>query len=205
MATPLWTLVGAITVDDVVDVIDDEHEEDMLLLAGVGANDLYDTAIDTTRSRFTWLLINLGTAILVSVVIGLFEASIQQIVELAVPMPIVASMGGNSGTQLTVAARGLATRELTATNAFRVMTKELIVGSINGVLFALIAGTVAWFWFDDALLGLVIGLAMVINMAVAALAGTAVPIALDRVGIDPAIASSVFVTTVTDVVGFLPF
>ena len=199
-------LVGAITVDDVVDVIDDEHEEDMMLLAGVGEDDLYDAAIDTTRSRFTWLLINLGTAILASVVIGLFEASIQQIVALAVLMPIVASMGGNAGTQtLTVAVRGLATRELTATNAFRVMVKELIVGSINGVLFALISGGVAWLWFDDPLLGVVIGLAMVINMVVAALAGTAVPIALDRAGIDPAIASSVFVTTVTDVVGFFAF
>ena len=199
-------LVGAITVDDVVDVIDDEHEEDMMLLAGVGEDDLYDAAIDTTRSRFSWLLINLGTAILASVVIGLFEATIQQIVALAVLMPIVASMGGNAGTQtLTVAVRGLATRELTATNAVRVIAKELIVGSINGVLFALIAGAVAWLWFEDPLLGLVIGLAMVINMVVAALAGTVVPIALDRADIDPAIASSVFVTTVTDVVGFFAF
>ena len=199
-------LVGAITVDDVVDVIDEEHEEDMMLLAGVGEDDLYDAAIDTTRSRFSWLLINLGTAILASVVIGLFEASIQQIVALAVLMPIVASMGGNAGTQtLTVAVRGLATKELTATNALRVVKKELIVGAINGILFAVIAGSVAWYWFDDMLLGIVIGLAMIINMVVAALAGTTVPIFLDRAGIDPAIASSVFVTTVTDVVGFFAF
>ncbi len=199
-------LVGAITIDDVVDVIDDEHEEDMMRLAGVGEDDLYDAAIDTTRSRFSWLLINLATAVLASVVIGMFEASIQQIIALAVLMPIVASMGGNAGTQtLTVAVRGLATKELTSTNALRVMTKELIVGCFNGVLFALIAGTVAWYWFDDVMLGVVIGLAMVINMVVAALAGTAVPIMLDRVNIDPAIASSVFVTTVTDVVGFFAF
>ncbi len=199
-------LVGSITVDDVVDVIDDEHEEDMMLLAGVGEDDLYDAAIDTTRSRFSWLLINLATAVLASVVIGFFEATIEQIVALAVLMPIVASMGGNAGTQtLTVAVRGLATRELTTTNAFRVITKELIVGCFNGALFAVIAGFVAWAWFEDIMLGVVIGLAMIINMIVAALAGTAVPIMLDRSGVDPAIASSVFVTTVTDVVGFFAF
>lgn len=199
-------LIGAITVDDVVDVIDDEHEEDMMLLAGVGEDDLYDAAIDTTKSRFSWLLINLATAVLASIVIGLFEASIQQVVALAVLMPIVASMGGNAGTQtLTVAVRGLATRELTSTNALRVIVKELIVGSFNGILFAVITGFVAWFWFDDLTLGLVIGLAMIINMIVAALAGTVVPIMLDRADIDPAIASSVFVTTVTDVVGFFAF
>jgi len=199
-------LIGAITVDDVVDVIDEEHEEDMMLLAGVGEDDLYDAAIDTTRSRFTWLLVNLGTAILASMVIGFFEATIEQVVALAVLMPIVASMGGNAGTQtLTVAVRGLATKELTSTNALRVVSKELIVGCINGVLFAIIAGVVAWVWFDDRMLGLVIGLAMIVNMIVAALAGTIVPIMLERADIDPAIASSVFVTTVTDVVGFFAF
>ncbi|MBT3556467.1 MAG: magnesium transporter [Rhodospirillales bacterium] len=199
-------LVGAITIDDIVDVIDDEHEEDMMLLAGVGEDDLYDAALDTTRSRFVWLAVNLLTAVLASAVISLFEATIEQIVALAVLMPIVASMGGNAGTQtLTVAVRGLATKELTATNATRVIMKELLVGSINGVLFAVIAGCVAWLWFDDIALGLVIALAMVVNMTIAGLAGTSIPILLERAGADPAIASSVFVTTVTDVVGFFAF
>ena len=187
-------------------MIDDEHEEDMMLLAGVGEDDLYDAALDTTRSRFVWLAVNLLTAVLASAVISLFEATIEQIVALAVLMPIVASMGGNAGTQtLTVAVRGLATKELTATNATRVIMKELLVGSINGVLFAVIAGCVAWLWFDDIALGLVIALAMVVNMTIAGLAGTSIPILLERAGADPAIASSVFVTTVTDVVGFFAF
>jgi magnesium transporter len=199
-------LVGAITVDDVVDVIDDEHEEDMMLLAGVGEDDLYDAALDTTRSRFTWLLMNLLTAVLASVVISLFAATIEQIVALAVLMPIVASMGGNAGTQsLTVAVRGLATKELNPTNAMRVISKELIVGIFNGGLFAVIAGVVAWVWFGDILIGCVIAMAMVVNMIVASLAGTCIPILLDRSDIDPAIASSVFVTTVTDVIGFFAF
>ncbi len=199
-------LIGAITVDDVVDVIDEEHEEDMMLLAGVGEDDLYDAAIDTTRSRFSWLLVNLFTAVLASLVISQFAATIEQIIALAVLMPIVASMGGNAGTQtLTVAVRALATKELTSTNAARVISKELIVGCINGVVFAIIAGGVAWIWFASPAIGVVIGMAMVINMVVAALAGTLIPLFLERSGIDPAIASSVFVTTVTDVVGFFAF
>ncbi len=199
-------LVGAITIDDVVDVIDDEHEEDMMLLAGVGEDDLYDAAIDTTRSRFTWLAVNLLTAILASMVISVFEATIEKVVALAILMPIVASMGGNAATQtLTVAVRGLATKELTATNARRIISKELMVGVINGLLFAVIAGALAWWWFDDKALGVVIALAMIVNMLVAGLAGTTVPLMLERFGVDPAIASSVFVTTVTDVVGFFAF
>ncbi len=199
-------LVGAITVDDVVDVIDDEHEEDMMLLAGVGEDDLYDAAIDTTRSRFSWLFVNLITAGLASIVIGFFAATIEQIVALAILMPIVASMGGNAGTQsLTVAVRGLATKELNPTNAMRVISKEVIVGFINGTLFAFIAGIVTWLWFGDELIGLVIAMAMVINMIVASLAGVSIPIMLERANIDPAIASSVFVTTVTDIIGFLAF
>ena len=199
-------LVGVITIDDVVDVIDEEHEEDMMLLAGVSEGDLYDATLDTTRARFTWLLVNLGTAVLASLVIGLFAATLEQIVALAVLMPIVASMGGNAGTQtLTVAVRGLATKELSSTNALRVMLKELLVGTINGVLFAVIAGVVAWVWFDSLAIGGVIAAAMVVNMMVAALAGTSIPILLERWGVDPAIASSVFLTTVTDVVGFFAF
>ncbi len=199
-------LVGAITVDDVVDVIHEEHEEDMLALAGVGEDDLYDAAVDTTKARFRWLLVNLFTAVLASLVIGLFEATLEQVVALAILMPIVASMGGNAGTQtLTVAVRALAMRELTTTNAARVIGKELLVGGINGILFAIITGAVAWVWFQDQTIGLVIGLAMVVNMLVAGLAGASIPLVLDRAGVDPAIASSVFLTTITDVVGFFAF
>jgi magnesium transporter len=199
-------LVGAITIDDVVDVIHEEHEEDIMRLGGVIEDDLYAAAIDTTRARFAWLLVNLGTAILASIVIGLFQGSIEQMVALAVLMPIVASMGGNAGTQtLTVAVRALATKELTATNAMRVIGKELIVGAFNGVLFAILTGLVALAWFDSAAIGVVIALAMIINLVVAGLAGTTVPILLDRAGIDPAIASSVVLTTITDVIGFFAF
>ena len=199
-------LVGAITVDDVVDVIDEEHEEDIMRLGGVQEGDLYSAITETTRLRFMWLLLNLATAIIASVVIGLFEATIQQMVALAVLMPIVASMGGNAGTQtMTVAVRALSTRELGPTNALRVIGKEVLVGGFNGVLFALITGIVAWGWFDSPAVGVVIGLAMVINMVVAGLAGTTIPLILERVGIDPAVGSSVLLTTVTDVVGFLSF
>jgi len=199
-------LVGVITVDDVVDVIHEEHEEDIMRMGGVREDDLYDAAIDTTRARFSWLLINLITAILASAIIGLFEATIDQIVALAVLMPIVASMGGNAGTQtLTVAVRALAMKELTPTNALRVIGKELLVGCFNGIMFAVLTGAVAWFWFDSQTLGLVIGMAMVINMIVAGLAGTTIPLLLERNGIDPAVASSVFLTTITDVVGFAVF
>ena len=199
-------LVGAITIDDVVDVIHEEHEEDLLALAGVGEDDLYAAAIDTTKARFSWLLVNLLTAVLASLVIGLFEATLQQVVALAILMPIVASMGGNAGTQtLTVAVRALATRELTATNAYRVIGKEVLVGAINGALFAVITGVVAWLWFQDQTIGLIIAMAMIVNLIVAGLAGASIPLLLDRAGVDPAIASSVFLTTVTDVVGFFAF
>jgi len=199
-------LVGAITIDDVVDVIDEEHEEDIMRLGGVSEDDLYDATMATTRARFSWLLINLGTAVLASIVIGLFDATLEQMVALAILMPIVASMGGNAGTQtLTVAVRALAMKELTPTNAVRVIGKEALVGVFNGILFAVIIGCVAWFWFGSPALGVVIGLAMVVNMFVAGLAGISIPLALDRVGVDPAVASSVFLTTVTDVVGFFVF
>ena len=199
-------LVGAVTIDDVVDVIDEEHEEDIMFLGGVKEDDLYDATLDTTRARFMWLLINLGTAILASIVIGLFDATLEQMVALAVLMPIVASMGGNAGTQsLTVAVRALAMKELTSTNAVRVIGKEALVGVFNGVLFAVLIGIVVWLWFGSVGLGVVIGLAMIVNMFVAGLAGTTIPLALDRMGIDPAVASSVFLTTLTDVVGFFVF
>ncbi len=199
-------LVGSITIDDVVDVIHEEHEEDIMRLGGVAEDDLYAAAVDTTRSRFTWLVINLATAILASFVIGLFQGTIEQMVALAVLMPIVASMGGNAGTQtLTVAVRALATRELTATNALRVVGKELLVGGINGVLFAILTGFVAWIWFSSPAIGIVIGFAMIFNLLVAGLAGSTIPIMLERMGIDPAIGSTVVLTTVTDVVGFFAF
>ena len=199
-------LVGVLTIDDVVDVIREEVEEDILRLAGVGDEELSDSIVDTTRSRFIWLLINLGTAVLASVVIGLFDATIQQMVALAVLMPIVASMGGNAATQtMTVAVRALATREIDIYNARRIVTRETAVGLINGAMFAVLTGLMAWLWFGSAGLGVVIAIAMVINMLCAALAGIFIPLILDRFGADPAIASSVFVTTVTDVVGFFAF
>ena len=199
-------LVGVLTIDDVVDVIQQEAEEDLLRLGGVGDEELSDTVLTTVRSRFLWLLINLGTAILASVVIGFFDATIQQMVALAVLMPIVASMGGNAGTQtMTVAVRALATRDIDIYNAGRVIRREVLVGVLNGIAFAVIIGVVAGFWFESRGLGQVIGVALIINMVAAALAGILIPLLLDRVGADPALASGTFVTTVTDVVGFFAF
>jgi len=199
-------LVGVITVDDVVDVIEEEHEEDMMRLAGLPEDDYYSAVIATTRSRASWLLVNLFTAILASLVIALFGAAIEKVVALAILMPIVASMGGNAGTQtLTVTVRALATRELTASRVLRTVAKESLVGFINGVLFAVVMGLIAWLWFRDPIIGGVLAVAMVINLLVAGLAGTLIPIAFERWGADPAVASTVFLTTVTDVVGFFCF
>ena len=199
-------LVGVLTIDDVVDVIREEAEEDILRLAGVGDEELSDSVMATARSRFVWLLINLGTAVVASLIIGLFDATIQEMVALAVLMPIVASMGGNAATQtMTVAVRALATREIDIYNARRIITRETAVGLLNGIVFAIVTGALAWAWFASPGLGAVIAMAMVINMVSAALAGIFVPLVLDRLGADPAIASSVFVTTVTDVVGFFAF
>ena len=199
-------IVGVIMVDDVVDVIREEKEEDLMRLGGVQQDDLYTSVIRTARTRFSWLAVNLATAIVASVVIALFDATIEQIVALAVLMPIVASMGGNAGTQtLTVAVRALATRELTATNAMRLVNKEILVGLVNGVLFALLVGMVATLWFGDVALGLVLAAAMIINLLVAGLCGILIPIGLHRAGVDPALAATVFLTTITDVVGFFAF
>jgi magnesium transporter len=199
-------LIGTITVDDVVHVIDEEAEEDLMKLGGVSEDDLYSAVLETTKHRSSWLVVNLFTAIVASVVIGFFEGTIQQIVALAVLMPIVASMGGNAGTQtLTVAVRALAMKDLTAANAPRFVGKELLVGLVNGLLFAVLAGGVAWLWFQSPQIGAVIAAAMVINMVVAGLFGTLIPIGLDRLDVDPAVASSIFLTTVTDVIGFLAF
>jgi magnesium transporter len=199
-------LVGVITVDDIVEVIHEEAHEDILRLGGVGDESLADTVLETARGRFSWLLINLATAVLASFVISLFDATIEQMVALAVLMPIVASMGGNAGTQtMTVAVRAIASRDLIATNATRIITRETLVGLLNGVLFAVIVGVVTVAWFGQATLGLVIACAMVVNMLVAAIFGILIPLLLDRLDIDPAVASGVFVTTVTDVVGFFSF
>ncbi len=199
-------LVGVLTIDDVVDVIQQEADEDIKRLAGVGDEELSDNVVETTRSRFTWLFLNLLTAIFASVIIGLFDATIEEMVALAVLMPIVASMGGNAGTQsMTVVVRAIATKDIDSYNAMRTIRREFLVGLINGILFALLIGAVAAVWFSNSSLGVVIGIAMVINMISAALAGILIPLALDKWNIDPAIASSVFVTTVTDVIGFFAF
>ena len=199
-------LVGSLYIDDIVDVLEEEAEEDMLGMAGVHDEELSSSVLETTRARFVWLLINLGTAVLASWVISLFDATIQQMVALAVLMPIVASMGGNAGTQtMAVTVRALATRELGPANMLRVIWREVAVGLLNGVLFAVIMGVFAWWWFGMSDLGLIIGVAMVVNLLAAALSGILIPIILDRLGADPALASTIFVTTVTDVVGFFAF
>ncbi len=199
-------LVGVITADDVVQVIQDEAEEDLMRLGGVTGDDLYGDVVTTTRARFSWLFVNLGTAIVASIVIGFFDAAIDQVVALAILMPIVASMGGNAGTQaMTVAVRALAMKELTVTNAGRVLGKEVVVAFINGLLFAILTGLVAWLWFNDDSLAAIIATAMVLNILIAGLVGVLIPLGLDRMGIDPAVASTVVLTTVTDVVGFLSF
>jgi len=200
-------LVGVITFDDIADVIEEETEEDLMRLSGVSdESDLFQPVMRTTRNRFSWLLINLFTAILASFVIAQFDATIEEIVALAILMPIVASMGGNAGTQtLTVAVRALATRELTEANAFRVVQKEFLVGALNGGFFAVLIGLVAGFWFSNPALGGVIAVAMVINMLVAGLSGALIPLGLARVGADPAVSATVFLTTITDVIGFFAF
>ena len=199
-------LVGIITIDDAMEVLEDEAEEDMRLLAGVGDEEISDTTWEIAKQRFPWLLVNLVTAILASVVISFFSDTIEAVVALAVLMPIVASMGGNGATQtLTVAVRAIATRDLTGANAMRVVRRELTAGTLNGIAFAVIIAIVGIIWFGDPMLGVVLAIAMIGNMAVAGLAGILVPLGLDKVGADPALASGAFVTTVTDVVGFMLF
>jgi len=199
-------LVGAITVDDIVGVIEEEAQEDILALAGVGESLISDRIGEAVKSRFSWLFVNLGTAVLASAVIGLFDATIEQMVALAVLMPIIASMGGNAATQtMTVAVRALATKELSPVTAGRALRREMLIGIVNGLMLALISGGLAILWFDDLLLGGVFAVAMIANLFIAALCGLLVPLALTRLDVDPAVASSVFVTTITDVVGFFAF
>jgi magnesium transporter len=200
-------LVGIITFDDVADVIEEEAEEDIHALGGITRDEeLSDSVWTIARGRFNWLLVNLATAFLASSVLGLFEGQLQKMVALAVLAPIVASQGGNATTQtMTVAVRALATRDLSDTNAWRVILRELMVGLLNGIAFAVITGVAAYAWFKVPGLGFVIGLAMICNLIAAALGGILIPLALYRLKIDPAVASSPFVTTVTDVVGFFSF
>jgi magnesium transporter len=200
-------MVGVITFDDIVDVIEEEAEEDIKALGGVGrTEELSDTVWQVAKGRFNWLLINLGTAFLASSVLKLFEGELEKMVALAVLAPIVASQGGNATTQtMTVVVRALATRELSTGNAARVIVRELMVGLLNGLAFAVITGVAAAAWFKVTGLGVVIGLAMICNLIAAALGGILIPLTLNRLGRDPAVASSPFVTTVTDIVGFFSF
>lgn len=199
-------LVGVITIDDAMEILEDHAEEDMNLLAGLKDEDLSRRVWKTMRGRFPWLAVNLFTSVLASIVIAQFASTIEAIVALAVLMPIVASMGGNAGTQtLTVAVRAIATRDLTPANASRIVWRELLVGIANGIVFALIIGGVGFVWYGSGMLGVVLGLAMIGNMLVAGMAGILIPIGLDKLGADPALASGAFVTTVTDIVGFFAF
>ena len=199
-------VVGVITIDDAMVVLDEELEEDIMLLAGVGDSSVSDTIIETVKGRLPWLTVNLVTAILASIVIAQFEATIAQFVALAILMPIIASMGGNAATQsLTVAVRAIATKDISSTNIGRVIRREVGVGILTGLIFAVSMGLIGIFWFGTAMLGVVIAISMLINLIVANLAGTTIPVILEKLGIDPALASGAFVTTVTDVVGFFAF
>jgi magnesium transporter len=200
-------LVGVITIDDVVDVIEEEADEDLKALGGVTSHEeLSDSVWTVAKGRFNWLLVNLATAFLASSVLGLFEGQLEKMVALAVLAPIVASQGGNAATQtMTVAVRALATRELGSNNAFRVVMREGLVGLVNGLAFAIITGVAAVAWFRIPALGVVIGLAIICNLVAGALGGILIPMVLERVRADPAVASGTFVTTITDVVGFFSF
>jgi magnesium transporter len=199
-------LVGMITADDVVTVVQEEAEEDVLRLAGVGNEEITDSVFVKTKRRFNWLLVNLGTALIASWVISIFGAEIEKVVALAFLMPIVASMGGNAGMQtLAVTIRAIATRELSSSNINKIIIKEFFIGVLNGIIFAIITGIVVQLWFKQIDLSIIIAASMVLNMIVAGLFGILIPVTLKKMNIDPALASSVFVTTVTDVIGFLSF
>ena len=199
-------LVGMITADDVVTVVQEEAEEDVLRLAGVGDEEITDSVIIKTKRRFNWLLLNLFTALLATWVISKFGASIEQMVALAFLMPIVASMGGNAGMQtLAVTIRAIATKELSSGNFNTIVGKEFLIGILNGIIFAIITAVIVQMWFQEIMLSLLIGISMILNMIVAGLFGILVPVSLKKLNIDPALASSVFVTTITDVIGFLSF
>ena len=199
-------LVGMITADDIVTVVQEEAEEDALRLAGVGDEEITDSVFIKTKRRFNWLLVNLATALLASWVISIFGAEIEKVVALAFLMPIVASMGGNAGMQtLAVTIRAIATKELSSSNINKIVGKEFLIGVLNGIIFAIITGIIVHLWFKQIDLSIIIAASMVLNMIVAGLFGILIPVTLKKMNIDPALASSVFVTTVTDVIGFLSF
>ena len=199
-------LVGMITSDDILTVLKEEAEEDTLRLAGVGDEKITDGIFIKTKRRFNWLLLNLLTALLATWVISKFGATIEQMVALAFLMPIVASMGGNAGMQtLAVTVRAIATKELSSENFTKIVSKEFVIGILNGIIFAIITGIVVQLWFREINLTIIIAASMILNMIVAGLFGILVPVSLKKFNIDPAIASSVFVTTITDVIGFLSF
>ena len=200
-------LVGVITIDDIVDVIQEAADEDIKALGGVSRREEFgDPVISIARHRFVWLFVNLFTAFVASGVLSLFEVSLQKMVALAILAPIVASQGGQAATQtMTVAVRALATREMARSSAWRIILREILVGSMNGLAFGIITGIAAAFWFGINALGFVIGAAMLTNMIAAAFGGVIVPLTLEKLGVDPAVSSGAFVTTVTDVVGYFSF
>jgi magnesium transporter len=199
-------LVGMITSDDILTVVKEEAEEDVLRLAGVGDEEITDSILRKTKRRFNWLLLNLLTALLATWVISKFGATIEQMIALAFLMPIVASMGGNAGMQtLAVTVRAIATKELSSENFTKIVSKEFVIGILNGIIFATITGIIVQLWFKEINLTIIIAASMILNMIVAGLFGILVPVSLKKFDIDPAIASSVFVTTITDVIGFLSF
>ncbi|MCB1501411.1 MAG: magnesium transporter [Bauldia sp.] len=199
-------MVGVITVDDIVDVIEEEADEDIRRLAGVGDEATSDSVVHVARTRIPWLLINVATAFLAASVIGLFGATIEQMVALAVLMPIVASMSGNAGIQaMTVTIRAIATRDAASKAALRAIGRELAIGLVNGLAVALVVGLAAGLWFGSVDLGVVIGVALVLCLLIAGVAGATVPLAFHRLKIDPAVASGVIVTAITDVAGFFVF
>lgn len=199
-------MIGIITLDDIVDVIDEEAHEDILHLGGISDSNFNSGFAETAKSRLPWLMANLITAVAASFVISFFEGVIQKLAALAVLMPIIASMGGNAGTQsITVTVRAIATKELNSTNVMRIIGKEILIGGINGLIFAVVTGTLAYLWYDSIYLSLVFASATVFTLLLAGVSGTLVPIGLVKIGVDPAIASSVILTTITDIVAFGTF
>ena len=199
-------MIGIITVDDVVDIVHEETEDDIQKLGGLFVNDFYKGAVNSASTRFIWLGLNLLTAILASWVIGIYSDQLQQMIAIAVLMPIVASMGGNAGTQaMTIYVRAIATKDINNSNYFNLIIKEFLIGSINGFALSIIMGGIAYFWFDNIILALAISLAILVNLGFACLVGIIIPVTIDKLKIDPALASGIILTTFTDVFGFLSF
>ncbi len=199
-------MIGIMTVDDVVEIDHEESEDDMRKLGGLFVNDFYKGAFTSATSRFIWLGLNLLTAILASLVIDLYSEQLQQMIAIAVLMPIVASMGGNAGTQaMTIYVRAIATKDINNSNYIKLVVKEFLIGSINGLALSLIMGLIAYYWFDSLVLAFAISFAILINLGFACLVGIIIPITINKMKIDPALASGIVLTTFTDVFGFLSF